>query len=152
MPRRFSGKPRRSLFGGSCLGGGKYRYQDPSREKYCILFSVREDQSLYIRQSAPSERMGCLGRELQRAVVSRCSLLIARSCMHHIYMCLVNLHRVKYCFFGGGNCSKQSYHSAMGWFQAAVIFKRKTRSCLAQSFLCLLILKGRYIPLLISVG
>ena len=38
-------------------------------------------------QSAPSERMGSLGTEMHQAVVSWCSLLIARSCMHDIYVC-----------------------------------------------------------------
>ena len=38
-----------------------------------------------------SQRMGCLKGELQQAVVSWCSLLIARSCMHDIYVSVLGL-------------------------------------------------------------
>ena len=48
-------------------------------------------ESIYASQSSPSEIMGCLGEELQQAVVSWCSLLIARSCINDIYMCVLGL-------------------------------------------------------------
>ena len=53
---------------------------------------VREDQSLNTRVSLNrSERMGSLRTEAHQAVVSWFCSLIARSCMHDIYLCVLGL-------------------------------------------------------------
>ena len=56
-----------------------------------INFGSGRPESVYAIQSAPSERMGSFGTEPQQAVVSWFCLLIARSCTHDIYMCVVAL-------------------------------------------------------------
>ena len=47
-----------------------------------MIFGSGGRGSVYPSYSAPRERIGSIGRELQQAVVSWCYLLIARSRMH----------------------------------------------------------------------
>ena len=73
-PRRLSGNPRRSLFGGWALPErnvfvGWHRQEDPGREEYCILSSVRQDKSLFnAYQSAPSEKNRVFWKLQQQAI------------------------------------------------------------------------------------
>ena len=57
-----------------------------------FFFGSAGPESQYASQSA-SERMGSFGTELQQAVVSWCSLLFARSCIHDT-MCVSALAEV----------------------------------------------------------
>ena len=73
---KFSGNPRRSLFGGGALPqwnvfGGWHREQRPGPgEILYFIFGSGGPESVCASQSAPREIMDYLGRELQQAVVS----------------------------------------------------------------------------------
>ena len=74
-PRRFSGNPRCSLFGGWALPERNVFVGGIGRKirtgKSIIIFGSGGPESVYASQSAPSERMGSFGTE-------------PKSCMHDI--------------------------------------------------------------------
>ena len=83
FPLRGLGPPRTErVWGVASLG------RSGPGEVLFTIFGSGGPESVYASQSAPSEIMGSFGTEPQQVVVSWFSLLITRSWMHAIYLCV----------------------------------------------------------------